>query len=68
MSNFFEAISKLFEFIAGPLGMLSEVFVTIGKGFVYMTAAVSYLPDYILPIASMIIAIAIVLNIFNRGA
>lgn len=67
MTNFFDMIGQIFNFIGDMLMMFVQFFVSIGRALLYVNTVMTFIPGYIKLFMTLFISISIVLLILNRG-
>lgn len=71
MFNFFDGIadtlSTIINYIVGFFKMLAGFFRIVGKAFTYTVEAIGFLPPFILVFVTVIVTLAILLQILNHG-
>lgn len=67
MTNFFDMIGQIFNFIGDFLMMFVNFFVAIARAMIYVNTVLTYMPGYIKIFITLFISISIVLMILNRG-
>lgn len=67
MSELFDSISSFFSLISEGVDSLVAFFGVMFNSMSYLFEMAGYMPTYFMAAATMVIAVAIICNVINRG-